>query len=205
MDTRGAELWKLFKEYKDTPLEYSLVVSQIDNVYLEISEQDDWNLGEAILFNTRNIDSIRHLIANGVDFAGLSYMVLFEWYTHTTSDEMYDMMVALNLPAEVFSDSLDNTVLPTTAVKCAIIGNHHRWLRVLFEYGCQLPLYLPVPDWVTKLEIEVRQRKRRCKETVLLILGIARFRRRSQRDTIGIIARQVSGLWREDEWLLLVN
>lgn len=199
---RGADLWALFVEYRDTPLEFSHAVSKVDDIYLTVPDLNV-PLGEAILFETRNLQSIRHLIAQGIDFCDLAFITLFEWYLKCTPDEMYDMLVQLNFAPDLLSDPNSAGWSPNTAVKCAIIGRHYGWLRVMLEYGCKLPRGMSLPDWVVKINMEVIVRKSNCKRATLVLFGIARFRKRSERDTIRLIAQKVKNTWRCDEWTFI--
>jgi hypothetical protein len=89
-----------------------------------------------------------------------------------------------------------------TPVTYAIANHHCELLRVLLEYGCKLPPRLGVPEWARQLNEEVTERRSRCRAAVVQISGIARFRRRTERDTLRIVAHYVAKTQRSDEWCL---
>lgn len=203
MEERVNELWTLFQKYKGTPLEYSHVISKItidDNEYPILWGQT-LTLGEAILLQTRNLQSIFYLIGTGIDFANMAHIVLFEWM-QDAPDRLYDFLVALAIPPDQLSDPDTPGWAPDTAVKCAIHGTHYRWLRILLEYGCQLPRRLISPAWANNVALEVEARKIYCRNAVIQVLGIARFRRRAERDTLRMVARCLKMTWRDDKWLI---
>jgi hypothetical protein len=207
MANKGPELWRLFQKYKDTPLEYSHATSKIEASDLQgdIREEDDAPfpiLEEAVLHSTRNTETVRHLIGLGVDWISQAHVIIWNWFVRYP-DELYDILKGIGLsPNQVSPDLYSQNWSPTSAIKCAVIGGHHRWLRILLEYGCKLPVFLNFPDWAIKVDVEVRQRRIRCQNAVLIVLGIAKFRRPQERDTLRIIARQLSSTQRADEWLL---
>lgn len=201
---RVTELWALFKQYRRTPFEYSHAVSKIGPTDLDIHPINDatfLSFGELIAMETRDIQSLKHLIAMGLDFPSFAHIVLSEWFVDCP-ERMYDLLVALAIPPNVLCDPTTSGWAPDTAVKCAIIGNHYRWLRILLEYGCQLPRRFSCPPHVAKIAMEVEIRKINCRKAVIQLLGIARYRRRTERDTIRMVAMMVKATWREDEWLI---
>lgn len=207
MDNKGLELWRLFLKYKDTPLEYSHATSKIEASDLQSDiREENYSifpiLEDAVLHSTRNPETIRHLIGLGVDWISQAHIVIWNWFARYP-DELYDILKGIGLPPHQVSPDLYSQVWsPTSAIKCAVIGGHHQWLRTLLEYGCKLPIFLRFPDWVSKVDVEVRQRRIKCQNAVLIVLGIAKFRRPQERDTLKIIARQLSSTQRADKWLL---
>jgi hypothetical protein len=201
---RVIELWNLFKQYRGTPFEYSHAVSKIDpsdfTIY-SVAFIDGLSFGEFIAMETRDIQSLKHIIEMGLDFPSFAHIVLYEWF-HDCPGRLYNLLVELAIPPNVLSDPWTAGWSPDTAVKCAIIGNHHQWLRILLEYGCRLPYRFDCPDWASKMVMEVAIRKINCRRAVIQLLGIARFRRRAERDTIRMVAMILRTTWREDEWLI---
>lgn len=197
-----AELRALWEQHKGTPTEWSHCVSHVETEHiLDEMGNTELQLGELILFETRNVRCMRHVIAKGVQFPVIAHVVLFQWYETWGAEQMFHLLVELDVAPDVLSDPDAKHWDPTTAVKCAIMGGHREWLRVLLEYGCRLPWRLGHPEWVRELNEQVVERKRRCAAAVAQLLGIARFRRRADRDTLRMVAHQLKQTYRRDEWL----